>query len=136
MLILRKPKDGRGFTLVELLIAVGIAGILLIASASFFGNSIKSISRVSNEIKLEDLRHELRVMTDCPKTRESLPDPCPLGTKVAIISKAGHPIIDPTEATSRGVRVTAKCSADPDSYNIAVYKNKAWRKLFTLPFQC
>ena len=63
-----KNNDGAGFSLVGILIGIGIMGILVTALMATFSNNIQQVMIVQKLGELEDLRRFIRMTHDCTQT--------------------------------------------------------------------
>jgi hypothetical protein len=71
-------KNSKGFSLVSILVAVGILGIIATISSSWFTNMDKISSKLDDLQGREEIRQYLRIQLDCEKTIEKFPPECKL----------------------------------------------------------
>lgn len=86
----------RGLTLLELMVAVVICGVLLLIGATFGGQTINTIATLGTRYDLVQLRAVLRANVDCSSTlRQSSLQPWPAsGTpRIAVIRKGGAVLV-------------------------------------------
>ena len=84
MKLIKRIRNERGFSIVSILAALAILGILAAMFSGMFSNQITMRKKIQTLDDLENLRNMIRIGIDCPNTTSSLPATCVANTLLAI----------------------------------------------------
>lgn len=130
-----------GASIVTVLVAIGIVGIMAAVSANYFKNS----SDVSNSIRarnqIEDLRRLVRLSVNCEATLAGRPASCADGTPVELKRGVKTPTTFVSVAGSKfgDYEVRAKCGEGPHIFQVEFRRKQGrWTRLFPadVPLAC
>lgn len=130
-----------GASILTVLVALGIAGILATISASYFKNSLEASNIVRDRNHVEDLRRLVRVSVNCGATVASRPKNCPEGTSVELAKGVKKPA---SFVSKKGTKfgdyeLSAECGAAPHLFVVKYRRQQqAWSSLFPpdVPLAC
>lgn len=133
-----RKKSEKGITLLELVVAVGIVGIVILISATLIGQSYRALSATTSRADVEDLRFRIRTALRCAETVANMPAPCPVGTPLDLYGTGGGILVPAGGGTLVGFHVQATCTAVRNEYAVKFRKNSggALKDLFTFPPGC
>lgn len=131
----------RGFSLVSLLVAIGIVGFLGLVVAQTFKGKITAANAVASKGELEDLRNFVRVSFDCTESAKKMPSGCPSGSEIELRRQSGAIVIAKDGGTVLGkYRLRASCGGGSEiviTYSPQANKSAAARPLFIeVPLVC
>lgn len=104
-----------GLSLVSVLVALGISGIIAVAMRNILSNSFSAQSSITLRSDLEGLRRTLVVRTDCDRSFKP-GITCPSGTPVTLFTKSGAVLAKSSGQPSRMGKfaLKAECNSDGD----------------------
>lgn len=129
-------------SLVTVLVAVGLLGIVVAVLTTLFSNQFKMIKTIEQRGELEDLRNVVRNVLSCANTVEKLGPgtDCP-GSPVAVYahgSKA-RPFFPATPPFRKvgTYEIVASCSGkEVKAFQFHYVKGSSRKPLFAVPFNC
>lgn len=141
----------QGGSLISMLVAVGIMGILALAFANTFTNNMKTLKDIQKSGDVEDIKRLVRLTMDCTRTVAAKPASCPLNTYVNMkrIATSDINLIQlytanppPTVIANYGLR--AKCGSSANSFLVDYCEMSVpggsscatWKPLFSVPIAC
>ncbi len=117
-----KTKVQQGFTLIEIVVSIGIVAILIVAAATFVNNMMITNKRVTTEAEIEDTRMFVRNNFDCRTTLNPRPAACDDATETAfmdLFNKSGQVILSRTTTDAKNwfgkFHLRARCIRYPQS---------------------
>ncbi len=139
----RRPSPSEsGMSLLSVVVAFGITGILAGMMTIFFSNSMSFANDITVRNNLEDLRRLVRIGTNCQLTVAAKPATCGAGTLLELkkgSAKKPTTFVDIPYSKFGKYDLKASCTAVAHEYNIEVRRGfGSWKKLFPadLPFTC
>jgi prepilin-type N-terminal cleavage/methylation domain-containing protein len=141
MLLFHKHSK-KAYSLIEVLIAVALVGIIILALGSVLQNFISAKKKVELANNIESIRNEIRQKQDCANI--VFPSaPCPAKTKIKIKNKFNKNI-----EVVAGYRLRGVCTGKNKEFNIFYNKPRSktkkkkkrkkekWTNLFEIPRSC
>ena len=92
-------KSQAGFSLLEVIISLGVATILIGLTGNFINDTMELNSKLDMDSELEDLRRDFRTRFDCRVTINPRPAPCDdatMSTYLPVKSMTGATIVTST----------------------------------------
>ena len=138
-----------GMSLVALVVAIGILGVLSVVISQSFKFNLKASQKINDLAAAEDLRQYIRIQIDCAQTTASAPTPCSSKESVALKrwgAGAKDLVQNPqgksyTEVGDFSLR--AYCVGNPKTYNVDYGRTPKnpnaqldWKPLFKNPGVC
>jgi type II secretory pathway pseudopilin PulG len=146
-----------GMSLVALLVAIGILGVLSVVISQSFKFNLDASQKINDSAAAEDLRQHIRIQIDCAQTTASAPTPCSSKEEVAL-KRWGVGAKDLVQKTNLNKNTKTKsnsytevgdfslrayCVGNPKTYNVdygRTPKNSNnqpdWKPLFKIPVVC
>ena len=145
-----------GFSLIGMMVALGIMGIVAKSMSSYFSNQYAAVTQYSLQSDKEEIRRWVNFGTDCAQAMTLLKNKCNGSKYVAIPghTPGGTLVIAPTSAGDYtkvgGYYVKANCTANSGktllTFNFVICKTtdscqaqpEAWKSLYVsgVPFEC
>lgn len=132
----------KGSSLVGVMVAIGILGILAVIFSAMMSNTIQVSKMVERKSEQEDLRRYIRIAMSCSKTLASVPVPCPAETLVDIRKIDNTVLIAAASGNSRlkigEYYVQAFCTGMPREFNFrsSLKQQEAGDLMFKIPYPC
>jgi prepilin-type N-terminal cleavage/methylation domain-containing protein len=135
-----------GLTLVEIMIALGIAGVVTLVSMTVFKNFQQSRQLLDDQVELEDFKLIVRTNLRCKETLAAIGPTCSANKAVPIMGPATAPaklktLIPAAGRKIQDYQVVARCvGASPKEWRITYVNTKtpgaAPKPLFVPPLGC
>ena len=141
-------------SLVALLVAIGILGVLSVVISQSFKFNLDESQKISDLAAAEELRQYIRIQIDCAQTIASAPANCNSQTPIAL-KRWGAGAKDLVQKTNLNTKTSnsytevgyfslrAYCVGNPKTYNVdygRTPKNSNnqpdWKPLFKIPVVC
>jgi prepilin-type N-terminal cleavage/methylation domain-containing protein len=131
-----RSKAEGGYSLLELMVAVGIVGILTVIFQNAFKDSKKIIDEADKSKKLELVQLRIRYMLDCDKTM-SMTSTCTSGQKLTLRNKNGDDIFAALPTGVNEMKVTCGTNKYDLTWKVRLSDDTKDRVMFTdVPFGC
>lgn len=123
---IKMVRNERGFSMVSILVALGIMGILGVVFSEMFSNQITMRKKIERFDDLENLRNMIRFGTDCTNTTSGWAATCAANLDIAIKRSGAAPGVDLVARRVSGVTptkigdfyLTAACTGTARNYII------------------
>ena len=130
-----------GVSLVGVMIAVAIVGVLANVIAGSFKQNLSTTQKINERAAEEELRQYIRIGMDCAQTTAAVTS-CSGNAAVALKrSKAGAPdlVVKSLKTYTKVGKYNLKayCVSDKKTFNVDYSPTQTnWQKLFTIPIVC
>ncbi len=108
------PKNERGFGLAEIIIAAGIASVVLLSLVKGLSDSSKSVRKIASSLDAVTIKARLTDSVSCRETFRPFgvpPNPCTVGAYVALKSENGGDLVPAGGGRMGDWTVRARCAA-------------------------
>ena len=129
----------RGVSLIALLVAVGLLGIMAIVGMSAFKNSVDTMRALTVKSDFEDLRNYIRIGMDCSKTFAK--QPCSGAIQIVSKGKDSRTLVAKNDAKLGVYFLKASCQVSEGMKFVKIKARRSahdnWDELFTnVPLVC
>ena len=114
-------RSDSGMTMMEIILSIGLFGLVAVMGARFFGSSIGTQEHIIVRGEVEDVRDLIRSSIDCDKTMINQVTACGTSQYIEIRKQDNTvliPKISPFGAMGGGVEVRSKCSTGDGFYKL------------------
>lgn len=129
-------KREAGVTMVEMLVAIAIGAVVLLALAGIMSFMSRVVGTFNNRFAREQVRFTLRKRLDCPATIATLPVPCPNGTQI-VLRDGAVILVGMAGTTYDDIELRAFCAGRPREFLVEFRQDGSpWANLFKLNPGC